>query len=527
MGEFVFTEADRRQLETLGIAEAQVRIQIDIFRRSSFFVRLNRPCIPGDGVHQIHAAEVDKYLRLHRKAAQRGRFIKFVPASGAATRLFQTLFKIYHQADTYHHEEMCRMAENGDSTVVDFLRFMDRIRGFAFIDDLREVMAPDGLSLDEVLLERRYRTVLEYLLTDRGLNYGALPKALLKFHCYPTECRTAFEEHLVEAAHYAYGGAGACRLYFTISPEHEEEFRRLLEKVRHSYGERFGVTYEVYFSFQKSSTDTIAVDENNDPFRDKEGRLVFRPGGHGALLENLNALDGDLVYIKNVDNLIPDRLKETTSLWKRVLGGYLVEAQEVVHGYVRNLKGDSWQAVLDEAVRFARLELLVHIPGAFEEWPAQRKRSFLLEKLNRPIRVCGVVPNVGEPGGAPFWVEDEKGELSLQIVEKAQVDFDSPEQRKTWGASTHFNPVDLVCALRDHEGKSFDLRRHVDPNAVFITRKSKDGRELKALELPGLWNGAMADWITIIVEVPGETFNPVKTICDLLRPEHQPERLPA
>jgi hypothetical protein len=523
MGEVRFSHADRRQMKGLGITEDQVRAQLEVFRKTSFFVHLDRFCTPQDGVQRIPREETEKYLDLHRGAAQKGRFTKFVPASGAATRMFQSLLQIYHLPQFLDVEELRRRVECGVSVACDFLTFMQSIRRFAFVEDLEAVIGRDGLSLDALIERNEFRTILDYVLTERGLNFCSAPKGLIKFHKYSTECRTAFEEHMVEAARYISHGGGLCGIHFTISPEHEMRFMRLSEKIKRSYEERFGVSYDICFSFQKESTNTIAVDANNQPFREISGRLVFRPGGHGALIENLNDLKGDLIYIKNVDNLVPDHFGETTAFWKKVLGGYLVEIQETVHGHIRKLKDSMSLELIEEADRFAREKLLIQFPRAYETCSLEEKHAFLLDELNRPIRVCGVVKNIGEPGGAPFWVKGKKGSLSLQIVEKAQVNSNCPEQQRIWMSSTHFNPVDIVCAVRDYEDKLFDLRQYVDPEAVFITKKSKDGRELKALELPGLWNGAMSDWITIVVDVPRITFNPVKTVFDLLKPEHQPE----
>ena len=289
------------------------------------------------------------------------------------------------------------------------------------------------------------------------------------------------------------------------------------------YSDRYSTDFHVSFSFQKSSTNTVAVDMNGLPFRDRFGRLHFRPAGHGALIENLDDLQADLIYIKNVDNVVPDRFKETVCFWKKVLGGYLVSIQEQIHSLLRRIKGADSSPAVQEAARFVTRELPVSLPPEFGSWPEDRKRVFLLDLLDRPIRICGVVPNAGEPGGAPFWVEGDDGELSIQIVEKAQVDLKSPKQRAIWNSSTHFNPVDIVCSVRDCEGKPFDLRKFVDPRAVIITNKSIDGKDVRALELPGLWNGGMARWITLFAEVPAATFNPVKSVYDLLRPEHQPE----
>ncbi|MFZ0932106.1 MAG: DUF4301 family protein [Syntrophobacteraceae bacterium] len=521
-----FTNADRQQMKTLGISSARVFEQIDIFRRSDFFVRLKRPCTPGDGVQKIDDADLGKYIRLHSSAAGQGRFMKFVPASGAATRMFQSLLQIFFLPQYLERDELQKRMDQGVSIACDFKRFVDELNRFPFVHNLREALTWDGYILDEMIRQGHFRTLLEYLLTARGLNYANLPKAMLLFHSYPDEHRTAFEEQLAESVTYLGDNSNKCSLHFTIPEEHETGFQALTEDVCRRYEERYRATFDVSFSFQKSSTNTLAVDMKGFPFRDRLGLLHFRPAGHGALIENLNDLDADLIYIKNVDNVVPDRLKETVCFWKKVMGGLLVSIQKTIHSLLHRMQDwDSSQAVR-EAAGFAARELLLSFPDGFETWPEEKKRFFLLNTLNRPIRVCGVVPNAGEPGGAPFWVEDENGDLSVQIVEKAQVDLNSSEQSTVWNSSTHFNPVDIVCCVQDFEGKPHDLRKFVDPRAVIITRKSIDGTDIHALELPGLWNGGMANWITVFIEVPAATFNPVKSLFDLLRPEHQPEIQP-
>lgn len=520
MIQVIFTEADLRQMESMAISEDQVRRHLELFNKSSVHLRLHQPCTPENGIQRIAPERINTYLELHHQAAMRGRFGKFVPASGAATRMFQSLITIYYIPQYLECDELYLRVEQGVAIACDFLTFMDGLRSFAFKEDLEQALARDGWSLGTLAQRGQFRLILEYLLMDRGLEYATLPKALLKFHRYPDERRTALEEHLMESAQYVSPNSGTCRLHFTVLPEHDARFEGLLNAVKARYEERLGVTFDVSFSHQKPSTDTIAVDDRNYPFRERNGRLLFRPGGHGALIENLNDLAGDLVYIKNVDNLVPDRLKETTSHWKKALGGLLVEIQDRAHQFLNRLEGQPDAPTVEEAERFARNDLMVAFPTGFQQWDIERKRRLLIEKLHRPIRVCGVVPNAGEPGGAPFWVEDKDGLPSLQIVEKAQVNLADPDQNTIWNSSTHFNPVDLVCALRDHRGVPYDLHRFVDPDAVFISKKSKDGKELRALELPGLWNGSMADWITLFVEVPVITFNPVKTVFDLLRPEH-------
>jgi len=523
MERVLFSDADRRQIESHGLTVDRVLAQIEIFRKSSSLITLDRPCTVEDGVHKILASEIERFLRYHESAAQAERFMKFIPASGAATRMFQSLLQIYYMPQFLDVEELHRRVGQGVAVACDFMTFLEGLYLFPFVGDLEKVLQADGFSLAMLIRHCEYRTILEYLLTERGINYGNLPKCLLKFHRYPDETRTAFEEHLTESAFYMGKRSGRCRVHFTVSIDHEERFKRLMEKVRVAYEERYGTTYEIGYSFQKRSTDTIAVDMENRPFRDRYGRLHFRPGGHGALIENLNDLKGDIVYIKNVDNLIPDRHKDHIVFWKKVLAGCLVEIQDTVHGYLRRLVEEPSPELIEEMESYARGKLLIRLPDDFAARSLEERGRLLMNRLNRPIRVCGVVPNSGEPGGAPFWVAHDNGDVSIQIVEKAQVDFDSARQRETWMSSTHFNPVDLVCGLRDFAGNNFDLRRFIDDDAVFITRKSKDGKDLKALELPGLWNGSMAGWITHIVEVPKITFNPVKSVFDLLRPEHQPE----
>lgn len=530
-----FSESDIQQIEALGIERSRVLQQIEIFRRSGRPTRLDRPCTLGDGVLEISPSDAEKYIQLHAAAARSGRFMKFVPASGAASRMFQSLLQIFYLPQFLEKDELYRRVNQGVAIACDFIRFLDGLDRFAFTEDLRKTLDQDGLTIDDLIEKGKFRLLLEYLLTKRGLNYGHLPKALLKFHAYGDESRTALEEQLIESIFYLDGGGGKCRLHFTVPDEHASVFKTHLEKAGRRLGLRYQTGFDIDFSFQKPSTNTIAVDMSGHPFRDRFGRLHFRPSGHGALLENLNDLGGDLIYIKNIDNIAPDRLKEPVCRWKRVLGGCLVHIQEEVHSILRRLKmdkaargsgnaeGETDRKTLEEAEAFSSKSLGLDFPENFREWPVENRRAFLVEMLDRPIRICGVVPNAGEPGGAPFWVRDEEGRASLQIVEKAQVDFGLEGQNEIWNSSTHFNPVDIVCSTRDFEGNPFDLRKYVDQDAVLISKKSKDGKDLLALELPGLWNGSMANWISLFVQVPPYTFSPVKSVYDLLRPEHQAE----
>jgi hypothetical protein len=513
--------ADLQQMRQMGLTEAQVCRQIGCLLKPRPFIRLQRPCTLGDGIGKISPPEMEKYLQLQAQAAAGGRFCKFVPASGAASRMFQVLQQIY---DSYgdNPEEISRRAANGEALAREFLQFLEALRLFPFYSDLAAVMARDGLSLDAVIEQGQFKILLQYLLTDRGLGYTSLPKGLLKFHCYPNGCRTSFEEHLCEAANYLGERGSTCLVHFSVSPEHEQRFKQLVQEIRPLYEKQFGVRYEIEFSCQTRNTDAMAVGADNKPFRDQNGRLLFRPGGHGALLQNLGDLKGDLVYIKNIDNVAPDHLQGPTFYWNKILGGYLVALQQDIHHWLRLLQDRSSEDLSREVEEFCRDRLFFTLPDAYQFKVAQDKWTYLLKKLRRPIRVCGMVPNTGEPGGGPFWVAGPDKTLSRQIVEKAQVDLSDPGQVAIWQAATYFNPVNLVCALRDEAGQPFDLRQYVDQDAFIISEKSKDGKVLRALELPGLWNGAMADWITVFMEVPGVTFSPVKTVTDFLRPEHQP-----
>jgi hypothetical protein len=523
MKDWKFNQEDLRLMARLGISESQVRGQISLFLRSSGYLRLIRPCTLNDGIVRIPEAEIGSLIQSQGEAAQGGRFLKFVPASGAATRMFQDLLPFYLNRVDLNPDELPSDLERSDPKTDQLMRFITGITQFAFFEDLKGSMARGGLDIKTAIQERQWPKILAYLLTEQGLNYLTLPKGLHKFHRYPTHSRTAFEEHLVEAVQTLCDRTGQCRLHITVAPEHESMVRSFFDLICPGYENQDHCRLNLTFSCQRHSTNTLAVDLENRPFREESGELLFRPGGHGALLENLNNLQGDLVYVKNIDNVLPDHLKETTIIWKKVLGGYLVNIQQTVHSLIKRIKTSRGDPdLIDEILTFCRDRLGISEPPGFRDQSLKNKKSFLLNVLHRPIRVCGMVKNEGQPGGGPFWVAGTDGILSKQIVESAQIDPNSDEQKAIWVSSTHFNPVDLVCAVRDYQGRPFDLRQFVDPEAVFITRKSQKGRELKALELPGLWNGSMAHWITLFVEVPNQTFSPVKTIIDLLKPDHQP-----
>jgi Domain of unknown function (DUF4301) len=502
MHEDLFTAADRRQMAALGISVEEAERQIELFRNPPPFTHVLRPCSVGDGIRQLLPGEHAEPLAVFEREAAGGGLGKLVPASGAATRMF--------------HPLLASLQGDGVEMTPEVRSFFANLPRFAFYHDLAAAVAGRGGKMSD------HRAVLEALLFEPGLGYAEQPKGLLKFHREGGEARTAFEEHLVEAAAVTRDAAGVCRLHVTVSLHHESGFAELLEEVRPRYEERLGCRFEVTFSHQARSTDTLAVDPGNRPFRQDDGTLLFRPGGHGALIANLQTLAGlgwDVALLKNIDNVVPDSRKAAGVLWKKLLTGVLLRLRERISGMLDRLEaGPASSELLEEAESFLAGELLVQARAGTG---AEERRRALIDRLDRPLRVCGVVRNLGEPGGGPFWVEAPDGGVSLQIVETSQIHPESPEQRAALAASSHFNPTDLACLLRDRRGRPYDLARFIDPSAVFISQKSHEGRPLKALERPGLWNGAMARWNTVFVEIPDETFAPVKTVLDLLRPEHQ------
>lgn len=504
------------------MSEAQVSEQLRLFRQGARWLLLDRPCRAADGVDRISRNEARSLVSLQRDAAREGRFTKFVPASGAGSRMFSFVFDYSTGAASARRKDVVAEAEKGNEGARQFLALIDGISRLAFFDDLKTVMSRNSLGLGRMLRAKEYGDIARFLLSEAGLDYQNKPKALVKFHRYPRGSRTAFEEHLIETAQYSRDRHGAVKLHFTILPEQAGQFSRLVEQARPALEREHGCRFLIGFSYQLPSSDTIAVDLDNQPFRDKEGRLLFRPGGHGALLANLDSLGADLVYVKNIDNVVPKPFMKATLLWKEILGGYLVRQVALVHSWLTRIHdGPCDRRLLREIAGFCRERVGMTFPGGFGQWPMSEQKKLLGRALNRPLRVCGVVRNEGEPGGGPFWVRLKDGGCSRQIVESAQVNMNDPRQKKIWQSAPFFNPVDLVCSLRDYKGKKFNLAAYADKRSYLIARKTHEGRELKALEWPGLWNGGMARWLTFFVEVPIETFNPVKTVLDLLRPEHQ------
>ena len=507
----MLTHEDKELLAKKGISEEKIAEQLACFEKGFPFLKLSAAAsVENGGIMKADEKECERYLAAWDayKAGDK-KIVKFVPASGAASRMFKNMFEF--------------LGAEYDKPTTDFeKKFFDHIHDFAFYNDLNAACLDNtGKNINALLSEHNYKAVVSNLLESAGLNYGALPKGLLKFHRYADGVRTPLEEHLVEGALYAAGKTGEVNVHFTVSTEHRALFEKLVAAKAAEYEAKYGTTYHISFSEQKPSTDTVAADMENKPFRDKDGKLLFRPGGHGALIENLNDLDADIVFIKNIDNVVPDRLKADTVTYKKLLAGVLVTLQKQAFEYLELLDGGHYShEQLETIIRFVQQQLRCRRTDLKELEDADLV-IYLRKKLNRPMRVCGMVKNVGEPGGGPFLAYNPDGTISLQILESSQIDMNDPEKKAMFEKGTHFNPVDLVCAVRDYKGNKFDLLKHVDKATGFISYKSKNGKDLKALELPGLWNGSMSDWNTVFVEVPLSTFNPVKTVNDLLREQHQ------
>jgi hypothetical protein len=518
-----FSDRDWRQIREHGLNEEQIAHQLLLFKKGTPYVSLVRPCTAGDGILQFDRPMYEKAISGFEKKISRLQPAKFVPASGAATRMFKLLIRAYAVICENTGSAPAFPDKAGIKKDPDVTDFMNHIKAFAFYQELKNSMAEAGLDCSDALSHQQYEPILTHLLTKAGLNYAALPKGLILFHGYEKETRTAFEEHLVEAALYAGSSDKTADLYFTVSENHIDRFRQLFEHIRDRYESRYGIEFNVAFSIQEKHTDTLAVDMNNEPFRRSDGTLLFRPGGHGALIDNLSRINGDIIFIKNIDNVAHDRFKPEMTGWKKALAGHLLYLQENTFGFLKKLHaGTDDPDVVEAASVFFRRELNGDLPEDINRMPPEKKKETLKNLLHRPIRVCGMVPNAGDPGGGPFWVKDDHGRVSLQIVEMSQIDPASDAQQAIVRGATHFNPVDIVCGIRDWEGRPFDLGNFIDPGAVFISEKSEGGRDLKALEHPGLWNGAMAGWHTVFVEVPAITFNPVKQVIDLLKDAHQP-----
>lgn len=513
----MFTQKDIDQIVARGTEPKDIDVQIGYYKKGFPSLHLVKPATFGDGIIAFDINAIQKVIDFYNQSSAHKTVLKFVPASGAASRMFKNLQEFRnanHSNDEAYKLLSIQTAFDSPGN------FFKKLPHFSFYQTLKEVLKSNGFDLKKLLLEHEYNLIIDHFLYENGLNYSNLPKALLHFHKYEGYNRTSIEEQLVEAAYYATATDRTANIHFTLSPEHISKFEHLIQSKLTDYERQYDVKYSISFSIQNPATDTIAVDMDNEPFREKDGSLVFRPAGHGALLENMNMLDADLIFVKNIDNVVPEHRSEDTVTYKKLIGGQLLYLQQKVFDFLTNIEfGKADSSFIEEIRNFISNELLIKLPEKYSE-NNKATLDYFYQKLYRPIRVCGMVKNEGEPGGGPFWVENTDGSVSLQIVESSQVNMNNPEQVAILKSSTHFNPVDLVCATKDHHNIKFSLLKYRDPETGFISFKSKDGKELKALELPGLWNGAMADWNTVFVEVPLSTFNPVKTINDLLREEH-------
>lgn len=513
MPPFHFTREDLSHIATAGFTVEQVHEQLAIFEKGAPFARLDRPCTVGDGITRLTPDAVEKALGVYASALGHKTWIKFVPASGAASRMFKGLMEAKNRL----------LSEPQADLGPDFRAFMDQLHRLALFNDLHKSLAREGLDAHLLIRKGNFGPVLEHLLGGKHLHFQDLPKALIPFHRYGGETRTALEEHFVEAVALGISADHAASVHFTVSPQHRENVAALIRQTQPAHEGRLHTPLSASLSIQAPHTQTIAADMDNRPFRLSDGRLLFRPGGHGALLDNLNQMAADIVFIKNIDNVAHERHLSDIVAWKKILCGVFIQIQDQAFAFLRQLH-DSVSNLQDlmRAANWARQTLCRDLPTDAADLMPDELKQLLISTLDRPLRVCGMVPNAGEPGGGPFWVRRPDGGLSLQIVESAQMDVSDPGQRAIAAQATHFNPVDLVCGIRNWRGEVFDLSRYVDEEAVFISSKTEGGKPLKALELPGLWNGAMAYWNTIFVETPAVTFNPVKEVADLLRDGHQP-----
>ena len=506
----MLNEKDLQLIENKGITASMIENQIKRFENGFPQLNIHSVAKVGNGIMRLNEKDINHYIRLWRQAQQEGVTIeKFVPASGAASRMFKNMFAFTNSGRTAPETDFEK-------------QYFDNINHFAFYPALNK--ACDKIykaTIPQLIQDGKYVEIAKTMLESNGLNYGFLPKALLQFHrAAGGGVHTSLEEHLEEGAQYATNGKREVNIHFTVSPEHRKEFDKVLKAKLPAMEMVWGVKYNVTMSEQKQSTDTIAVNLDNTPYRDQDGNLFFRPAGHGALIENLNERDADVVFVKNIDNVVPLRLRNATVRYKKAIGGYLIDVKRHIAKHLDTLDKGASARELKSIKKFVENRLCTR-NDATAGMDEKQLAEYLRGKLNRPIRVCGMVLNEGEPGGGPYLAYNPDGSYSPQILEAAQIDENDPAAVVLMKSGTHFNPVDLVCYIKDYKGNKFDLKQFVDPDTGLISMKSTSGVEIKALELPGLWNGSMSDWNTIFVEVPIETFNPVKTVNDLLRPQHQ------
>ncbi|WNH13715.1 DUF4301 family protein [Thalassobellus suaedae] len=514
----MFTEKDIQQIQNKGITQAQVNAQISRIKNGMSYSNLVEAATIGKGVECFNEGKTQGFIELYNAKQNALSIVKFVPASGAATRMFKFLFQFLKNFDA-SNETIVDYAKRQNDTLIK--TFISNLEKFPFYDEVNSKVKVSNSNYESLAAGEKYLEFVKTMLNENGLNYSFLPKGLLPFHKYEQQVVTAFYEHLFESTLYASSNNKA-DLHFTVSEQHHNYFNSELNKIKTDLEQKTNTVFNVSYSYQNQATETIALTNESEVFRNEDGSILFRPAGHGALLENLNTLNNDLVFIKNIDNIVVANTNIKVSEYKKLLAGVLLEVQEKAFTFLNQLDGDLVsENDMIEIAMFLSQKLNVSIDSEFDDFTSEVKRNYLKDKLNRPIRVCGMVKNEGEPGGGPFWVKDENGNISLQIVEFAQIDIENKAQEDIVKNATHFNPTDLVCGVKNYKGEKFNLLDFVDPEAAFITMKTQNGIDIKALELPGLWNGSMAYWNSIFVEVPLETFNPVKTVNDLLKDPHQ------
>jgi len=512
------TPVQQKQLEAKGITVQQLEQQLERYSTGFPVIHLVRAAIKGDGITVLTEQRQQDCVALYERSVESLDIIKFVPASGAATRMFKFLHEFLRDFDPVGDSLNSYINK---ANAQELFTFFIALEKFPFYDEITNALKEK--YVDWYARADRDKKILfvQEMLLESGFNYATMPKGLVPFHKYKDHTATAFEEHLFEASIYAQRNAVA-KLHFTIAPDSKKDFTKEFERIVDVVQQKTGVCFEIAFSHQQESTDTIAVDGSNNPVVLATGCLYFRPAGHGALLNNLNALDTQVVFIKNIDNVTVSSMEQEVSFYKKMLGGYLLEVQQRIFEYLRLLKkGVVGAAVQQEIELFLKETVCCILPAGYAKYALSNQHEFLIDRLHRPLRICGMVKNEGEPGGGPFWITNQQGETSIEIIESAQVNTGNAHQVQIFKGGTHFNPVDLVCGLKDYEGNKFDLATFSDKETGFITQKSFMGKPIKALELPGLWNGGMAHWNTVFVEVPLLTFNPVKTVNDLLKPAHQ------
>lgn len=514
----MFTEKDIKQIESKGITIEKVNAQVTLIKNGMSYSNLVAAATIGKGIESFSKNETKEFIKLFEEKKNTLSIVKFVPASGAATRMFKFLFQFLKNFNP-SNESIQDYAERQKDTLIE--TFISNLEKFPFYNEVVSKAKQTNTGFNNLSNNEKYLEFVKTMLNEDGLNYSFLPKGLLPFHKYEEQFVTAFQEHLFESTLYASSNNKA-NLHFTISEKHHNYFNSELKKVKDDLEQKTNTAFNVSYSYQNEATETVALKDDGDVFRNEDGSILFRPAGHGALLENLNDLNNGIIFIKNIDNIVVADKNIEVSEYKKLLSGVLLKVQNQVFAYLREIDNqDIAEEKLLEIAAFISTKLNVVIDDAFDDLPQSEKRWYLKDKLNRPIRVCGIVKNEGEPGGGPFWVKDENGNVSLQIVEFAQIDIENKAQQDIVKNATHFNPTDLVCGVKNYKGEKFDLMNYVDPKAAFITMKTQNGIDIKALELPGLWNGSMAYWNSIFVEVPVETFNPVKTVNDLLKAPHQ------